>query len=288
MTNAEWLASEWNTRFADVMQTMAEAKPEIQFTAIDNLPQGEQPQGSLVWWKQPFSCAPRGFLSVGAPEQTCSALGQSVLTAAGLDGSPPAETRKAWLDVVRKSMDGVAEGISRRISVEVTCGEGLESANVHSDKGAFKARIELPGSTDFAFYIVVSEVLAESLSKPAQGNGKKDLKSGPYDHLANVAGSRTFELLLDVEMPISVSFGRATLRIGDALNLVSGSLIELDRALTDPVELLVNNCVIARGEVVVVNGTNVTVLPGAIYYPCGLIANSMFSGGFLYFAEGNF
>ncbi|MDQ2839607.1 MAG: flagellar motor switch protein FliN, partial [Acidobacteriota bacterium] len=67
-------------------------------------------------------------------------------------------------------------------------------------------------------------------------------------------GSRTFELLLDVELPVSVSFGRAALKLHDAIKLITGSLIELDRGLSDPVELLVNNCVIARGEVVVVEG----------------------------------
>jgi flagellar motor switch protein FliN len=44
------------------------------------------------------------------------------------------------------------------------------------------------------------------------------------------------------------------LKLHDAIKLITGSLIELDRGLSDPVELLVNNCVIARGEVVVVEG----------------------------------
>jgi flagellar motor switch protein FliN/FliY len=44
------------------------------------------------------------------------------------------------------------------------------------------------------------------------------------------------------------------LKLQDAIRLITGSLIELDRGLSDPVDLLVNNCVIARGEVVVVEG----------------------------------
>jgi flagellar motor switch protein FliN len=105
---------------------------------------------------------------------------------------------------------------------------------------------------------VVSDTLAVAISAPPKplrtGQSGKSLNPGPSDQLAKVAESRTFDLLLDVELPVSVSFGRATLRISEAMNLVSGSLIELDRALTDPVELLVNNSIIARGEVVVVEG----------------------------------
>jgi flagellar motor switch protein FliN/FliY len=67
-------------------------------------------------------------------------------------------------------------------------------------------------------------------------------------------GSHTFELLLDVELPISVSFGRTVLKLQEAMQLITGSLIELNRTVTDPVELLVNNNVIARGEVVVIDG----------------------------------
>jgi flagellar motor switch protein FliN/FliY len=55
-------------------------------------------------------------------------------------------------------------------------------------------------------------------------------------------------------MPVSVSFGRAQLPLKDVLRLTSGSIVELNRSVTEPVEVIVNNCVIARGEVVVVEG----------------------------------
>jgi len=66
--------------------------------------------------------------------------------------------------------------------------------------------------------------------------------------------SRTFDLLMEVELPISVSFGRAQLPLRDVLKLNSGSIVELNRTISDPVEIIVKNCVIARGEVVVIEG----------------------------------
>ena len=69
-----------------------------------------------------------------------------------------------------------------------------------------------------------------------------------------MARPRTLDLLMEVELPVSVSFGRAQLPLRDVLKLTSGSIVELNRTISDPVEIIVNNCVIARGEVVVVEG----------------------------------
>jgi flagellar motor switch protein FliN/FliY len=66
--------------------------------------------------------------------------------------------------------------------------------------------------------------------------------------------SRTMDLLLDVDLPVSISFGKALLPMKDVLKLTTGSIVELNRGLNDPVEVLVNQCLIARGEVVVVEG----------------------------------
>ena len=64
----------------------------------------------------------------------------------------------------------------------------------------------------------------------------------------------TMDMLLDVEMPVSVSFGRTHLALKDVIKLSTGSIVELNRTISEPVEVIVNNCVIARGEVVVVEG----------------------------------
>src|ERR1035441_2789302 len=64
----------------------------------------------------------------------------------------------------------------------------------------------------------------------------------------------TMDLLLDVELPVSVSFGKTEIPMKDVLKLTTGSIVELNRGVNEPVEVLVNHCLIARGEVVVVEG----------------------------------
>ena len=61
-------------------------------------------------------------------------------------------------------------------------------------------------------------------------------------------------LLLDVELPVSVSFGNAEMQLKDVLKLGAGSVIELDKSVNDPVTIIVNNKPIAKGEVVMVDG----------------------------------
>ena len=66
--------------------------------------------------------------------------------------------------------------------------------------------------------------------------------------------SENLQLLMDVDLDLSVSFGKTRLLLQDVLKLASGSIVELNRSASDPVEVLVNNSVVARGEVVVVDG----------------------------------
>ena len=72
--------------------------------------------------------------------------------------------------------------------------------------------------------------------------------------VAKSAGHGNLDLLLDVEMPVSISFGRAKLPLKDVIKLGTGSIVELNRGVSDHVEIVVNDSVIARGEVVVVDG----------------------------------
>ncbi|MGD0774332.1 MAG: flagellar motor switch protein FliN [Candidatus Solibacter sp.] len=66
--------------------------------------------------------------------------------------------------------------------------------------------------------------------------------------------SQTLDVLLDIELPITVRFGSAQMTFGDVIGLNVGSLVEFDRAPEEPIEVLVNGRVVARGEMVMVQG----------------------------------
>jgi len=65
--------------------------------------------------------------------------------------------------------------------------------------------------------------------------------------------SRRLDLLLDVPLDLSVEHGRSRMTIQDLLGLGPGSVIELDKIAGEPLDILVNDRLVARGEAVVVN-----------------------------------
>jgi flagellar motor switch protein FliN len=62
------------------------------------------------------------------------------------------------------------------------------------------------------------------------------------------------ELLLDVELEVALRFGCKELPLGEILDLGPGDVVQLDRNVADPVDLIVGDKIVARGEVVLVNG----------------------------------
>ena len=64
---------------------------------------------------------------------------------------------------------------------------------------------------------------------------------------------RDMSLLMDIPVQLTVELGRKRVPIKHVLQLAQGSVIELDAAAGDPMDVLVNGCLIAQGEVVVVN-----------------------------------
>jgi flagellar motor switch protein FliN/FliY len=70
--------------------------------------------------------------------------------------------------------------------------------------------------------------------------------------LADAAAS-SIEMLNDVDLDVKIELGRTELTVEEILQLTEGSVVELDKLAGDPVDILVNEQLIARGEVLVVN-----------------------------------
>lgn len=66
--------------------------------------------------------------------------------------------------------------------------------------------------------------------------------------------SRNLDLLLDIELGASLRFGSRQMLLKEIIELCSGSVVELDRRVQDPVDLLIDGRLIAQGEVVIVGG----------------------------------
>jgi len=78
---------------------------------------------------------------------------------------------------------------------------------------------------------------------------------GPLDAGAPGNPGQNLDLLMDVDIPISVEVGRTQMSLEDVVSLVPGSVVSLDKKAEEPVDLRVNGKLIARGEVVLVDDT---------------------------------
>lgn len=78
---------------------------------------------------------------------------------------------------------------------------------------------------------------------PSASSSKGKIASGGID------------LLLDVELEASLRFGSHEMPLSEVLDLGAGDVVELDRQVSDPVDLLVGDKIVARGEVVLINGS---------------------------------
>lgn len=76
---------------------------------------------------------------------------------------------------------------------------------------------------------------------------------------ASPAGPRDMEAVYDIPVQVSAVLGRATMQVSQLLKLGRGAVVELDRKLGEAVDIYVNNRLVARGEVVMVEDNRLGV-----------------------------
>ncbi|PWU14312.1 MAG: flagellar motor switch protein FliN [Bdellovibrio sp.] len=100
--------------------------------------------------------------------------------------------------------------------------------------------------------------LAEQLSAEAEGKkdeGREAAGKGAKEGPESVEGGepRNLKMIMDIPLRVTVELGRAKMPVSELLNLGQGSVIELNKLAGEPMEVFVNDKLIARGEAVVVN-----------------------------------
>jgi len=93
---------------------------------------------------------------------------------------------------------------------------------------------------------------AQTPAAEALENPQVESDAGPYPTSGIL--DRNLDLLMDVELEVMLRFGERNLLLREILELGTGAVVELDRQVEEPAELLLDGKVIARGEVVVVDG----------------------------------
>ena len=116
---------------------------------------------------------------------------------------------------------------------------------------------------DSADQAAIDELLKQaSFEDPSSAAGNigpaSTAGTAPFElpHLQQVmqeAQVSSIELLRDVELNVKIELGRSRMLVEDVLKLAEGSVVELDKLAGDPVDVFVNDRLVARGEVLVLN-----------------------------------
>jgi len=150
------------------------------------------------------------------------------------------DQKTGWGELLREVADAAAGELLATTGKKCRVEKFEEISGEGQVSRAFQLR---SGERSWTVLIRDEVRVAEAKSKPA-----------PSASAAPPALSPGIELLLDVELEASLRFGSCEMPLGEILDLGPGDVVQLDRHVSDPVDLIVGDKIVARGDVVLVNG----------------------------------
>jgi flagellar motor switch protein FliN/FliY len=198
--------------------------------------------------------------------------------------SAPADIDDAHLSTIQEFTNQLLSGLATQLSSRLGGGINTSPAMVSAVTNPYD--LQLPGGNELIkitydinvdgvvnskLYHIMDANLGSGISRSRGGGSQQYEQPQQYQQApqvqANISGVRfppldqgmapavggNINLLLDVPMTLTVELGRTTQLVQDILGLGEGSIIELDKLAGEPVDLLVNGKLIAKGEVVVID-----------------------------------
>lgn len=233
----EELIARWMEEFGRAVEMFTGEKPVL--SSIGSLPDiSEVETATRTWWKQVAQGEGAFSIWSGATEPTWNALGEG------------AEAESSFFEMLSQANQGTAAVLSAGFPVPLRCQDGLFQAPVLPLQ-VESAQIKVSYRGANAGVIIL---LVETAAFAILNSDKPAPLSQIPDREVITASPLMLSRLMDLELPVSVLLGRATITIKEALKLMAGSVVELDRHVGDYVEIMVHGTVIAKGEIVSVKG----------------------------------
>ncbi len=169
----------------------------------------------------------------------------------GFRGVPQAgsESQDENLSALQAALDAAARALSREFSGSNAITTQVE--RVETPKLPDQHVLELVAQTEdtkarVSMSLFFDEVLVTAI---------ENLSARPInDPTVESSRAANLDLVLDVELNVTLRFGQRQLSLREVLDLTSGSVVELDRQVDEPVDLFLDGKVVARGEAVIIDG----------------------------------
>ncbi len=199
-----------------------------------------------------------GKLSIALSASIATALGDLML---GGDGAALEEMSDDDLDATKEIVSNIFGALGTSISAQqdmpqltfevkditfIAEGtmpvEGMSKEYIYTISiASTNAKMILVANTDFISNFEETEKEAPNSSSDAQSSLSEE-------ELKNIS------LIMDVELPVRVRIGTKTVLLKDVLNMDIGSIVELDQLANEPLDVLIGDKIIAKGEVIIVDG----------------------------------
>ena len=197
--------------------------------------------------------AGRQWLTLGAPD-----VGQLLQTFMGDDVTivaPLDEMQKEAIEELVRQWSGLVASSLKPDYGEVSWDVAVEGEWDASAASATTLQVG-DGSRSVAAVLQLESSLAERLNAAAENPqpAPATVVANSSARIEELLRQGNLELLMDVELAVMLRFGSRQTTLHEVLDLSAGAVLELDREVQEPVDLVLNGKVIARGEVVVVDG----------------------------------
>ena len=220
------ILSVWLAKLASLIEDLTGALPHIQPAVLID---ANSVPSQLFSWEQPVSVAEMSVW-IGAESSVRQALGYAASGVVAIGDPGGRNTEQSYQALLRRSWQGVEGAV-----------EGRRLTAPPPDAQLMRIPVEMPGTGEIQLFVACHEALSDA----------RNTESG---RPSRVRRGTTLDLLLDTEIPLTVRFGSTRMLLQDVVRLGPGSVVELNRGMDEPVDIVANGRLVARGDVVSVRG----------------------------------
>ncbi len=245
------------TETLSVIEGLTGQSAEISFTNEQNIDQSlmiENPMALVT-----LKCE-HGSLAFAMDVPLATALGDLML---GGEGEEQAVMTDDDLDASKEITSNIFGAISTALSAqsdlpnltfEIESIEFLEEGSDFAQFNKLYSANTKIANTQANMYLAADAEFISSFQTQDEEDESKSSDEEQGESTLSSAELKNMELILDVQLPVRVRIGTKTLLLKDVLNMDIGSVVELDQLANEPLDILVGEKIIAKGEVVIVDG----------------------------------
>lgn len=261
MSNVDVIKKILTENWASVFSMLLSKEPEISIqdvsdctrqTAADGL------KGLTALIRLSFGDAAKQRLLIGTSPKLVSIVANLMMGLTAFKEQISNEDRDAFKEAVSQMFAACQVPMKEQLHNEVKFANPAfipanELATVFADDDLrlWKCFFKIPGIATEKFFLVTPADFVAAPAAPAAGKAREVPLGRAAAPAADNGNRQNLDLLLDVELPITVRIGSTEMKLLDIMKLGIGSIIELEKLVDDPVDVLVNEQLVARGEVVV-------------------------------------